>query len=175
VGGGRELAGGVVLRRPEAGDEPGYAALLFAPAVARWLRPEPLAPMTDGEVAGMLSDDMRHWREAGFGPWALVRPADGDGAEELVGRVGLRRTSIGGELCVELAWTVLPEWWGQGLASGAAIEAAALGRELGIDEVVALILPANAASRGVAARVGMEEAGIVEHAGLPHLLYRLAL
>jgi RimJ/RimL family protein N-acetyltransferase len=172
MSGGRELAGGeVLIRPPEPIDQAGYATLLFAPAVAAWLRPEPLPPLTEAEVAEMLADDMRHWRQAGFGPWALVAAEDG----ELVGRVGLRRTSIGGELAVELAWTVLPEWQGKGLATAAAREGAALGRSLGIDELVALVLPANLASRRVAAKVGMREAGEVSHAGLPHLLYRLAL
>jgi RimJ/RimL family protein N-acetyltransferase len=172
MGGGRELPGGtVLLRPPERGDGDGYAALLFDPAVVAWLRPDPLPPLTDAEVAGMLSDDLRHWREAGFGPWALVTATDG----ELVGRVGLRRTSIAGELVVELAWTVLPGWQGRGLATAAAQEGADLGRSLGIEELVALVLPANLASRRVAAKVGMREAGQVSHAGLPHLLYRLAL
>ena len=172
MSGGRELAGGAVrLRPPEPADRDGYAALLFDPAVAAWLRPDPLPALTASEVAEMLADDMRHWRQAGFGPWALVTAEGG----ELVGRVGLRRTSIGGELVVELAWTVLSDWQGQGLATAAAREGAELGRSLGMGELVALVLPSNLASRRVAAKVGMSEAGEVSHAGLPHLLYRLPL
>jgi [ribosomal protein S5]-alanine N-acetyltransferase len=176
VGGVRGLDGsGVVLRTPEPGDEPAYAKLLRAPEVAAWLRPLPLPPITDGEIAEMVADDMRQWRDGGFGPWVLASTADGGGAGDLVGRVGLRRTAIGGRLRIELAWTVLPDWWGRGLASAAGLESVALARSLELDEVVALVLPANTASRRVAAKVGMVEAGEVIHAGLPHLLYRLAL
>jgi RimJ/RimL family protein N-acetyltransferase len=51
----------------------------------------------------------------------------------------------------------------------AAIECA---RELRIEELVALVLPANAPSRRVAEKVGCEQSGEVDHAGLPHLLFR---
>jgi ribosomal-protein-alanine N-acetyltransferase len=173
VGDGRELlGGGVLIRTPEPGDQLGYSTLLHDPAVAAWLRPPPLPPITEGEIAEMLADDMRQWRDGGFGPWVLAASTNGGGAGELVGRVGLRRTTIEGEICIELAWTVLPDWWGRGLASAAALAGLELAGSLGLDEVVALVLPANTASRRVAAKVGMREAGEVSHAGLPHLLYR---
>jgi RimJ/RimL family protein N-acetyltransferase len=118
----------------------------------------------------MLADDLRQWRDGGFGPWAVI--ADGG---ELVGRVGLRRTSIGGELVIELVWTIRPAWQGRGLATATALEGLALGRELGLEEVCALVLPANLPSRRVAEKAGMRAAGEVTHAGLPHLLYRIEL
>jgi RimJ/RimL family protein N-acetyltransferase len=172
VPGERQLAGGgVVIRQPDSGDEDSYEALLLDPEVSAWLRPEPLPPFSRADIAEMLADDLRHWREAGFGPWALVEAEGG----ELVGRVGLRRTSIGGELCTELAWTVRPAWQGRGLATAAAREGVALGRSVGLAEVVALVLPANLASRRVAEKAGMRSTGEVTHAGLPHLLYRVEL
>jgi len=116
VAGGRQLAGGgVLIRPPDPGDEPGYELLLLDPEVSAWLRPEPLSPFSSAEIAEMLADDLRHWRDAGFGPWVLVDRDD----EELVGRVGLHRTSVGGELVTELAWTVRPGWQGRGLATAA--------------------------------------------------------
>jgi RimJ/RimL family protein N-acetyltransferase len=51
----------------------------------------------------------------------------------------------------------------------------ALARTVGIDELVALVLPANAASRRVAEKVGMRTSATVTHANLPHLLYRIDL
>jgi ribosomal-protein-alanine N-acetyltransferase len=168
----RQLAGGgILIRQPDPGDEPGYRALFTDPDVSAWLRPEPEPPFTPSDLAEMLADDLRHWRDAGFGPWVLVE-AEG---EELVGRVGLHRTSVGGELVTELAWTVRPAWQGQGLATAAAIAGAELGRAVGLEELVALVLPANLASRRVAEKVGMRATGEVTHAGLPHLLYRVDL
>lgn len=171
MGGERPLAGsGCTIRRPDPGDEPGYAALLTDPEVSAWLRPDPEPPFSPGDIAEMLADDLRQWRDGGFGPWVVV--ADGD---ELIGRVGLRQTSIGGELVIELAWTVRPAWQGRGLATAAAAAGLALGRELGLEEVYALVLPENLPSRRVAEKVGMRTTGEVTHAGLPHLLYRIDL
>jgi len=172
VAGGRQLAGGgVLIRPPDPGDERGYELLLLDPEVSAWLRPEPLSPFSSAEIAEMLADDLRHWRDAGFGPWVLVDRDD----EELVGRVGLHRTSVGGELVTELAWTVRPGWQGRGLATAAAVEGRELARSVGLHELVALVLPANVASRRVAEKVGMRSSVEVTHAGLPHLLYRIEL
>lgn len=169
MAGARELAAGALIRQPGPGDEPGYEALFTDPGVSAWLRPEPLPPFTAAELAEMLAEDLRHWREAGFGPWALVAAAD----DRVVGRVGLHRTSIGGELMTELAWAVLPTWQDRGLATAAATEGIALARTVGIEELVALVLPHNLASRRVAEKLGMRTSAEVTHAGLPHLLYRI--
>jgi RimJ/RimL family protein N-acetyltransferase len=173
VAGERQPAvGGFLIRQPDHGDEDGYEELLLDPAVSAWLRPEPDSPFSRAEIAEMLADDLRHWREAGFGPWVLVDEA----SEALVGRVGLHRTSIGGELVTELAWAVRPGWQGRGLATAAALEGLELARSVGLEELVALVLPDNLASRRVAEKVGMRSSGAeVAHAGLPHLLFRLEL
>jgi RimJ/RimL family protein N-acetyltransferase len=171
VAGERPLAGsGCTIRRPDPGDAPGYATLLTDPEVSAWLRPDPEPPFSPEDIAEMLADDLRQWRDGGFGPWVVIE-AGGD----LVGRVGLRRTSIGGELVIELAWTVRPGWQGRGLATATALEGLALGRELRLEAVYALVLPANLSSRRVAEKLGMRAAGEVTHAGLSHLLYRIDL
>jgi RimJ/RimL family protein N-acetyltransferase len=163
--------GAALIRQPDPGDEAGYEALLLDPSVAAWLRPDPEPAMTRSDVAEMLAEDLRHWRDAGFGPWALVAAED----DELIGRVGLHRTSIGGELCTELAWTVRPAWQGRGLATAAALAGIELGRAVGLDELVALVMPANLASCRVAEKLGMNTTAEVIYAGRPHLLYRLEL
>jgi RimJ/RimL family protein N-acetyltransferase len=159
------------LRRPEAEDEASYLALFRQPAVEAWLRPEPLRPFVEAELLEMLREDIEHWRRNGFGPWALLDKRSG----EFAGRVGLRWTAVGGAAAVELAWTVDPARQSRGLASEAAAAALVLARAERIEEIVALVLPANAASRRVAVKIGLEEAGAVEHAGLPHLVYRSRL
>ena len=172
MAGERQLAGGgFLIRQPEPGDEPGYEQVLLDPEVSDWLRPQPLSPFSSAEIAEMLADDLRLWRDAGFGPWVLVERESG----ALVGRVGLHRTSVGGELVTELAWTVRPGWQGRGLATAAAAEGLELARSVGLDELVALVLPANVASCRVAEKLGMRSSAKVTHAGLPHLLYRIEL
>jgi RimJ/RimL family protein N-acetyltransferase len=160
-----------VLRRPRASDEDGYVRVFLRPEVNAWLRPAPFPPVTAAEAAAMLGEDLRQWRELGFGPWAVVEDEEG----AYVGRAGLRETTISGSRAVELAWAIDPDFHGRGLATEAAVAAIELGREVGLQEVVALALPANTASRRVAEKAGMEASGEIEHAGMPHVLYRLRL
>ncbi|MFN8217232.1 MAG: GNAT family N-acetyltransferase [Solirubrobacterales bacterium] len=157
-----------MLRPPEREDLAGYVQVFQRPEVNAWLRPEPFAPITAAEAAAMLEDDLRHWRERGFGPWAVIE----EGEERYLGRVGLRWTTVEGEAVIELAWTIDPDHHGRGLATTGALAGLELARELGLEEVIALALPANTASRRVAEKAGMVLEGEVEHAGLPHVLYR---
>ena len=75
---------------------------------------------------------------------------------------------------MELAWALLPARWSAGFATKAARAAVAAARELTLPDVVAFTLPHNTASRRVMEKAGLRFAGEVEHAGLPHVLYRLS-
>ena len=79
-----------LIRQPDPGDEAGYERLLLDPEVSAWLRPEPLSPFSRAEIAEMLADDLRHWRDAGFGPWVLV-----DREGEDAGRPGRAAPHLG--------------------------------------------------------------------------------
>ena len=85
---------------------------------------------------------------------------------------GLAWTSVEGTAEVELPWSIEPALHGQGLATEAAIAACNHARELGLEQVIALVLPRNVPSQRVAHKAGFEEDGKVTHAGLPHLLFR---
>ncbi|MGN6558722.1 MAG: GNAT family N-acetyltransferase, partial [Solirubrobacterales bacterium] len=61
---------------------------------------------------------------------------------------------------------------GNGLATEAAVAATEQARELGFEQVVALILPANLASQRVAEKAGFSQETQVVHASLPHQLWR---
>jgi RimJ/RimL family protein N-acetyltransferase len=143
-------------------------ALLLDPAVSRWLWPFP-APLNGADVVAGLADGAVHWERHGFGLWLLRDRGSG----EMVGRGGLQYTDVDGASGIEVAWAIVPGRWGQGLATElahASVEVAFGALEL--DELVAMTLPDNLASRRV-----MEKAGFVfdrecEHAGLPHVLYR---
>jgi RimJ/RimL family protein N-acetyltransferase len=167
----REVGERLLLRPPGAADEAGYLDVFLRPEVVAWLRPAPLPPITVAEVQAMLGDDVRHWAEDGFGPWALIDRPGG----AYLGRAGLRWTRVEGSAVIELAWTVAPDRQNEGLASTAARAGIDLAADLGLEEIIALALPGNGASRRVAEKVGMELSGEVEHAGLPHVLYRLRL
>ena len=160
----------LLCRATRRGDLSDYQKLFADPRVREWLFPPPLSPYGRRDVARLLRADIEHWNRHGFGPWTLVNHRTG----AFVGRGGLAWTTVAGRRAVELPWSVVPERWGQGLATEAGAAAMDAAREWGIDEVVAFTLTTNTASRRVMEKLGLEYAGEIEHAGLPHALYRAA-
>jgi RimJ/RimL family protein N-acetyltransferase len=160
----------LMLRPPGPGDAPAYRALLMHPTIGEWLRPPPLEPFEPDDGDLWLDADVCHWERFGFGPWAVVERAGGDH----VGRVGLRWSEIGDRAGVEVVWSIDPRHHGRGFAAEAAAASLDLAAELELDEVFAMILPTNAASLRVAAKIGMVRDGNVDHAGFDHLLFRSA-
>jgi len=159
----------LLLRPPSTEDRALYHAHFTQPEVERWLRPPPLPPFTPGSVDELAESDRAHWTDHRFGPWVLIEEKSGTFA----GRGGLHWTTVEETALVELAWTVEPRMHGKGYATEMAFAAIQWAREMRFDQLIALVLPANAPSRRVAEKVGCEAAGEVEHAGLPHLLFRL--
>jgi RimJ/RimL family protein N-acetyltransferase len=159
----------LLMRQPSPDDRALYHAHFAHPAIERWLRPPPLPPFNAGVIDELLEGDCAHWSDHGFGPWLLVEERSG----AFAGRGGLAWTSVQGTARVELPWSIEPHLQGNGLATEAATAACEWAGEMRFDEVVALVLPANLPSRRVAEKAGFERNGEVEHAGLPHLLFRL--
>ena len=157
------------LRPPESRDESSYRRLLFDPQVAAWLRPKPLRPFTEADPHALLVRDLKHWQDHGWGAW-LVEDEDA-----FAGRAGLNSTHIDGEAVVEIAWAIIGDAQGRGLATAAALASVERARELGLAEVVSFTLPENAASRRVMEKAGLAYDRPTTRAGLPHVLYRLAL
>jgi RimJ/RimL family protein N-acetyltransferase len=161
----------LLLRPPTPKDRALYHAHFTRPEVERWLRPPPLPPFNSGALDELVEGDCDHWTDHGFGPWVLIEKETGTFA----GRGGLHWTVVEETAMVELAWSIEPALQSRGYATEMADAAIARARELRLEELVALVLPANASSRRVAEKVGCEQVGQVDHAGLPHLLYRLQL
>jgi RimJ/RimL family protein N-acetyltransferase len=111
------------------------------------------------------------WARDGFNWWAALDRDTG----EVVGRGGLSRKPIDGEVQVEAGWTIAPERWGRGLATevgAAAIDAA---RGHGIAELVSITLPHNVASRRVMEKLGFAYDRHIVYASRPHVLYARAV
>jgi ribosomal-protein-alanine N-acetyltransferase len=150
--------------------EPDLTRLTLDPRMYPTLWPFPYPPAAADVHDGLLRQ-LRLWTRHGFGLWHLRDRASG----EFVGRGGLEYTNAPGRLSVELAWAIVPERWGQGLATELGRAAVRTGfDELDVSELVALTLPHNAASRRVMEKVGMTYERDIVHARLPHVLYRLA-
>ena len=152
--------------RPEHGPE--QLALLLDPRVSTtlWVASEPL---TERDVIEGLKAKVDHWERHGFGMWAARDRETG----EMVGRGGLQYTYTAGLNDVEAGWAIIPERWGQGLATElahACVEVAF--EQLDLLEIVAFTLPDNIASRRVMEKAGFEYERQIVHVGLPHVLYR---
>lgn len=123
---------------------------------------------TAEQSAEYMRRNLQHWDEHGFGVWLLRDRRSG----EVVGRVLLRYLELGGATEVEVGYSLMPEYWGRGLAAEAAGRCLEIGREcLGLRRVIAVTLPDNARSRRVMEKLGMTYEREGEHAGLPHVLY----
>jgi RimJ/RimL family protein N-acetyltransferase len=158
----------LLLRQPTADDRSFYHAHFTHPEVERWLRPTPLPSFTAGALDELVEGDRAHWADHHFGPWLAIEKRTG----AFAGRGGLHWTTVEDTAMVELAWSVEPSRHNRGYATEMATAAIEWAHELYIEELVALVLPANAPSRRVAEKVGCQRNGEVEHAGLPHLLFR---
>jgi len=105
---------------------------------------------TRDQVQKMISHQLKHWDEHGFGWWAL-EPRE---KNELIGWSGLQFLPETDE--IEVAYLLAPAYWGQGLATEAAKASLRYGfEELGLENVVAIVHPENAASRRVIEKLGM--------------------
>ena len=142
--------------------------LLLDPRIGATLWGRPNAP-TAAEIVNGLSAKVDHWERRGFGLW-ILRDRE---THEFVGRGGLQHTYTAGLHDVEAAWAIVPERWGEGLATELAFACLDVGfGHLGLREIVAFTLPDNVASRRVMEKAGFEYERDIVHAGLPHVLYR---
>jgi [ribosomal protein S5]-alanine N-acetyltransferase len=125
---------------------------------------------SEDETRNFLATNLAHWERWGYGLWVFR-----DQAGAFVGRAGLRHIDLDGADEVELAYALMPEFWGRGL--GTEIGQALLGlglRHFQLTRIVALTLTTNRASERIMVKLGMEFERTTGHAGKPHVLYRIA-
>jgi RimJ/RimL family protein N-acetyltransferase len=134
------------LRRWREDDETAIAELSGDPEVRRYLNP----------AAGPYVERFEaHWREHGFGLWAVQRL---EPEAECIGFVGLAYPKFLPAVAhrPEIGWRLARSAWGQGLAGEAALAVRdhALG-PLGLPGLISIIHPENRRSQRVAAKLGM--------------------
>lgn len=140
-----------------------YAAMMADPEVMRYLIGQP-APRFEAwrSMAVMVG----HWTLRGFGHWAVEERATG----RFIGRLGFLYPA--GWPDFEIGWTLARENWGKGFATEGARRALAYAfDELGRDHVISLIHPDNAASIGVATKLGETLEGETDLMGLQVQVY----
>ena len=158
----------ISLRAFSEDDGPVLMSVLGVIEVARWLLPAGRAqPNSEAECAARARAGAAHWRAHGFGPWIVGER----GRTVACGGLGLRL--LDGSAALELAWAVVPDAWGRGIATAIGREALALADARGAREAVALSRADNLASRRVMDKLDMTPARELQHAGFPHVLYRV--
>jgi len=136
----------------------------------------PLAPLTTAAAAcTMLEAWTAHWREYGWGTWAI---AAAHGPDAVIGFGGLSWRDFDGARHPNLWYRFAPEVWGQGYAtefSGWVLRHAATAS--GLREVHSMVLEANPASIRVLEKLGMRHVGelAAQNGAVPSLHYRLEL
>ncbi len=151
---------------PEHADD--LSTLLRDPRVARTLFTTGAAP-SEAEVVANLAAKQAHWQRHGFGLWMLYDRDSG----AIVGRGGLQHTIATGSEEIEVGWAIVPERWGEGLATELALASVEAGfGTLDLSELIAYTLVDNAASRRVMEKAGFSYEREMQHVGRPHVLYR---
>jgi ribosomal-protein-alanine N-acetyltransferase len=126
---------------------------------------------SEDQTCQFLRGNLEHWDRHGYGLWVF---RDNEGGR-FVGRGGLRHVPVGSADEVELAYALMAELWGRGLATEMTEALVTVAFEhLGVEEVVCFTLPTNLASRRVMEKVGFTFERELIHADLPHMLYRFA-
>ena len=127
---------------------------------------------SDEEAAAWLNNQLRRYREDGFGLWAAVLKESG----EIIGQCGLTWQNVDETRVVEVGYLFERAHWHKGYATEAAIACKEYAFDvLGSEKVYSIIRDNNYASQGVAKRNGMHLCGkIVKHyygMDMPHLVY----
>lgn len=126
------------------------------------------------EVQIWLQNQLRRYKEDGFGLWAVIRKADG----KMIGQCGLTLQNVDETTRLEIGYLLKKEYWHQGYA----IEAARACKQYAFDVlhadcVCSIIRDTNTASQKVAIRNGMKPVKrVVKHyygMDMPHDIYEV--
>jgi RimJ/RimL family protein N-acetyltransferase len=160
----------LVLRGWEASDAPAAVGTYGDEQVTHWLSPA-IGRARDPQAMRLLleqwvAEDARLLTPAGR--WAIERREDG----QVVGGASLLPLPPDDEF--EVGWALHPRAWGHGYATEAGLALARWAFDQGIEQVVALVRPANARAAATIRRIGMEWVGETEkYHGLRLQEYRL--
>lgn len=114
-----------------------------------------LMPVLDRAASDAVADRAEaHFARHGFGLWVVEAP----GVTDFAGYCGLVHVPYAEHFtpAVEIGWRFDPAFWGRGYATEAARAALDFGfATLGLEEIVAITVPANLRSWAVMERLGM--------------------
>ncbi len=140
----------LILRLLTMDDLDALAELYADPEVRRYF-PEGVLDyeQTREELDWFINE---YYAKYGYGLWATIHKPTG----RFIGRCGLLPWTIAGRFEVEVAYMLAKEFWGQGLATEAALACRDYGfNQLGRTRLICLVDPDNDASANVARKMGM--------------------
>ena len=121
-------------------------------------------------VNNVLLKDIDHWDQYQFGPLAWFEKT----ANQFAGKGGLRHIELLGNPETELAYALMPGFWGQGLAKQIGHYALNLAfNQLQLDNVICFTASNNKQSLRVIEKLGFTYEKTFEHSGIQHKLHRL--
>lgn len=137
------------VRRLVAADEEAMFAVYSDSEGAKYV--DDGEPILREEVGPWIAKTQQNYRDYGYGMMTMEYRETG----EVVGFIGL--VHPGGQVEVELKYSLGRAWWGQGLASEAVVGAVDYGRQQqGLREIIATVDPEHLASQRVLTKAGFE-------------------
>jgi RimJ/RimL family protein N-acetyltransferase len=159
----------LLLREFTPEDARALALVLSDPETMRYYP----APYDRAGVEQWIERNRQRYREDGVGLWAMeLREAQGSDVHQTIGDCGITVQQVNGERLYEIGYHLRRDFWGQGLATEAAVACRDWAfAHLKTERLISLIRPENLASRRVAERTGMTVWKEVNWRGLPHCVY----
>lgn len=155
----------LVHRAMTVDDAEAFFALNRHPEVMRYTGE---APLESAEAARQALERYPDFDAVGYGRWGCVLKETG----AMIGFCGLKYLEDLDE--VDVGYRFLPEYWGRGLATEACRASLAFGFEtIGLERIIALVMPANAASIRVLAKCEMVADGEIEYDGVRALRFAM--
>ena len=128
-------------------------------------------PRTREEASAWISRNRSLYDEHGFGFWLVESLA----TSGFLGYCGIRPLALEGASETEIGWHTRKTSWKQGIATEAATAARDLAfRRFALSRLVAIVHPDHAASRRVAAKIGMREERTTVLDDYPAVVYATA-
>lgn len=145
----------------------GLQAMNRMPEVMRFLTGVPETPEQTRNMIGVVQG---RWAQYGFSWWAFIERETG----RLVGAGCIQYLGRDPANPHEIGWRLVPDKWGQGLASEAARAMAGWAFEaLGARSLVAVCLPENVDSAKLMRKLGMRYRGEEAWYGRPHAVHEI--
>jgi RimJ/RimL family protein N-acetyltransferase len=154
----------LLLREFTFEDADALALVLSDPETMRYYP----APYDRAGVEQWIERNRQRYQNDGVGLWAMEFTK----TQELTGDCGIVRQHVEGEYFYEIGYHLRRDFWGQGLATEAAIACRDWAfAHLKTERLISLIRPENLPSRRVAERNGMTVWREVNWRGLQHYVY----